>query len=171
MDKLGNAARACDGVALYDGTDKRNRQYALPYAHTRVALRLHLRSALRPARRCYRTAASFPFFWNAEPVPRGSRYERGAYGLRLFLRTTLPPASEKEVERLRGARLRAVWGTVRAMLYGVFGAKFSLAIFLAGAFTKAIPGIILQLILIPVLVFTRERAFPQLKEKGDRYGK
>ena len=58
---------------------------------------------------------------------------------------------------------RVVWGCVRALLYGVFGAKFSLAIFIAGAFTKAIPGIILQLILIPVLVLTLERIFPKLK--------
>lgn len=66
---------------------------------------------------------------------------------------------------------RAVWGTVRAALYGVFGAKFSLAIFLAGAFTKAIPGIILQIILIPVLVFTIEKTIPKLTDRKDRYGK
>lgn len=47
---------------------------------------------------------------------------------------------------------RVIWGIVRVAMTGVAGEAFTWAMFLAGAFTTAIPGIILQLILIPVLV-------------------
>ena len=44
------------------------------------------------------------------------------------------------------------------ILYGVSGNAFTWQIFIAGAFLNAIPGIILQLILIPVLMFALEKA-------------
>lgn len=47
---------------------------------------------------------------------------------------------------------RIVWGIVRVAMTGMAGEVFTWAMFLAGAFTTAIPGIIIQLILIPVLV-------------------
>lgn len=47
---------------------------------------------------------------------------------------------------------RIVWGIVRVAMTGMAGEAFTWAMFLAGAFTTAIPGIIIQLILIPVLV-------------------
>lgn len=53
---------------------------------------------------------------------------------------------------------RVVWGCVRVMLAGLSGSAFTWALFLAGAFTNAVPGIILQLVLIPVLVAAMERA-------------
>lgn len=53
---------------------------------------------------------------------------------------------------------RIVWGVVRVILAGLSGSSFTWALFLAGAFTNAIPGIILQLVLIPVLVIALERA-------------
>ncbi len=53
---------------------------------------------------------------------------------------------------------RIVWGTVRVVLAGLSGSTFTWALFLAGAFTNAIPGIILQLVLIPILVVAMERA-------------
>lgn len=53
---------------------------------------------------------------------------------------------------------RLVWGTVSLILYGVSGAAFTWQIFIAGAFLNAIPGIILQIILIPVLMFALEKA-------------
>ena len=53
---------------------------------------------------------------------------------------------------------RIVWGTVRLILAGLAGNSFSWAMFLAGAITNAIPGIILQLILIPILVIAMNRA-------------
>ena len=53
---------------------------------------------------------------------------------------------------------RAVWGIVRMILAGLSGSEFTWALFIAGAFTNAIPGIIMHLILIPVLVIVMERA-------------
>ena len=53
---------------------------------------------------------------------------------------------------------RVVWGAARVILAGLSGSAFTWALFLAGAVTNAIPGIILQLVLIPVLVAALERA-------------
>ena len=53
---------------------------------------------------------------------------------------------------------RIVWGTVRMILAGAAGLKFTWAMFQAGAFTNAVPGIILQIILIPILVIALNKA-------------
>ena len=53
---------------------------------------------------------------------------------------------------------RIVWGAARLILAGLTGSAFTWAIFLAGALTNAIPGIILHLVLIPALVIAMERA-------------
>ena len=53
---------------------------------------------------------------------------------------------------------RIVWGIARVVLAGLSGSTFTWALFLAGAVTNAIPGIILQIVLIPVLVNVMERA-------------
>ncbi len=45
---------------------------------------------------------------------------------------------------------RIVWGIARAIMSGVGG--FTWAMFIAGGFTKAIPGIIVQLILVPLII-------------------
>ena len=53
---------------------------------------------------------------------------------------------------------RIIWGLVQFFLAGLNGSVFTLDKFLAGAVTGAVPGIILQLILIPVLVIAMDRA-------------
>ena len=53
---------------------------------------------------------------------------------------------------------RAVWGIARLIIAGLSGNSFTWALFLAGAFTNAIPGIILHIVLIPVIVMVLERA-------------
>ena len=58
---------------------------------------------------------------------------------------------------------RIAWGIVRVLLSGVTGSAFTWAAFMAGAFTSAIPGIILHIALIPVLVMALQRALPWLK--------
>ncbi len=60
---------------------------------------------------------------------------------------------------------RVVWGLVRLLLAGLSGSEFSWALFLAGAFTKAVPGIILHIVLIPVLVMVLDRAGLVLSRK------
>ena len=52
---------------------------------------------------------------------------------------------------------RVVWGVVQTIQMGVFGNGFTMQMFLAGAFINAIPGIIAQLILIPVIMLALGR--------------
>ena len=52
---------------------------------------------------------------------------------------------------------RLVWGAVQFSIMGFDPSAFGLAAFTAGAFTNAIPGIILQIVLIPVLVMALEK--------------
>ncbi|MCH4888076.1 ECF transporter S component [Acidaminobacter sp. JC074] len=59
---------------------------------------------------------------------------------------------------------RVMWGSVRYILSQSFGIMFSWEMFLAGAFVTAIPGIILQLILIPVLVVSLKSEIMKLQE-------
>ena len=47
---------------------------------------------------------------------------------------------------------RLVWGVAQMAIMGLNGGSFPFSAFVAGAFTSAIPGIVLQLVLIPVLV-------------------
>ncbi|MBE6556592.1 MAG: ECF transporter S component [Ruminococcaceae bacterium] len=47
---------------------------------------------------------------------------------------------------------RAVWGVTKAALLGLSGKTFAFRAFLVGGFADALPGIVLQLILIPPLV-------------------
>lgn len=47
---------------------------------------------------------------------------------------------------------RVVWGIAMLACMGINGGSFNFAAFLAGAFFNAIPGIIVQIVLIPILV-------------------
>lgn len=52
---------------------------------------------------------------------------------------------------------RLVWGLAQAVIAGLTHSEFTMAAFLAGAVTKAVPGIIMHIVLIPVLVLVMER--------------
>lgn len=52
---------------------------------------------------------------------------------------------------------RVVWGIVRLIILGVTGSAFTWQMFMAGAFFNAIPGIVLQLILIPAIMVALNR--------------
>lgn len=47
---------------------------------------------------------------------------------------------------------RIVWGIAQFILLGMSGGSFTWAAFVAGAFTSAVPGIVLQLVIIPVVM-------------------
>ena len=47
---------------------------------------------------------------------------------------------------------RLVWGAAQFFLQKIVGVDFTLAMFIAGAVTTAVPGIILHIVIIPVLV-------------------
>ena len=47
---------------------------------------------------------------------------------------------------------RVVWGIAKAVLLGVAGKPFGLEAFLVGGFADAVPGLILQFVLIPLIM-------------------
>lgn len=53
---------------------------------------------------------------------------------------------------------RLVWGAAAMVFYGLAGTAFTVQMFMAGAFLNAIPGIILQLVMLPPLVLALEKA-------------
>ena len=53
---------------------------------------------------------------------------------------------------------RLVWGGAQYILLGMQGKQFSASAFYAGAVSQAIPGIILQIVLIPVIVMLLQKA-------------
>lgn len=52
---------------------------------------------------------------------------------------------------------RAVWGVAQVVLLGISGGSFTWSMFMAGAFFKAVPGIIIQLILLPTVMVALNR--------------
>ena len=52
---------------------------------------------------------------------------------------------------------RVVWGIAQIVLLGIGGGAFTWQLFLSGAFFSAIPGIVLQLILIPAIMVALNR--------------
>jgi len=62
---------------------------------------------------------------------------------------------------------RLLWGGAMFLCMGASGGRFTLAAFLAGAFTQALPGIVLQIVLIPPLVMLADKLMPP-SEKNER---
>lgn len=53
---------------------------------------------------------------------------------------------------------RIAWGIASVFLYGLSGTAFTWEIFMAGAFFNAIPGIIIQIIIVPIIIITLRKA-------------
>ena len=53
---------------------------------------------------------------------------------------------------------RVVWGVTSLVVFTITGAGFGWQVFFAGAVVNAIPGIIVQIVLIPILVLALQRA-------------
>ena len=93
-------------------------------------------------------------------------FELATYGfISGWLYRRLPRSRTSIYAALIAAMLagRVVWGAIRAVLSGVGASPFTWAAFLSGAFTSAIPGIIVHIVLIPLLVMALERALPWLR--------
>ena len=58
---------------------------------------------------------------------------------------------------------RVVMGVVNTLLYSAQGNAYTFAAFIAGAFVNALPGIVIQLVAIPLLVPLIERV-PGVKD-------
>ena len=94
-------------------------------------------------------------------------FELFTYGLVAgLLYYYLPKKTWAVYASLIGAMLagRAVWGVVRVILYGFGKVPFGWTAFLSGAFVKAVPGIIVQIVLIPILVITLRKPLLRLTE-------
>lgn len=89
------------------------------------------------------------------PTALSMAFELATYGaVAGLLYRLLPKKTGNTYISLVGAMIagRVVWGAVQYVIFGLRGTTFTAAAFLAGAVTTAIPGIILQLVLIPPLV-------------------
>ena len=94
------------------------------------------------------------------PTAVAMSFELATYGLLAgFLYAHLPKKKSFIYVSLLAAMLagRVVWGGVNYILMGIQGKPFTFSAFLAGAFTGAIPGIILQIVLLPPLVILANR--------------
>lgn len=97
-------------------------------------------------------------------IPNGvaMAFELATYGLiiglmyKLFPKKLLGMYASLLISMVFG---RAVWGIARLVIAGIVGNEFTIKMFIAGAFTQAIPGIIIQLVLIPPLVIVCKRQF------------
>lgn len=88
-------------------------------------------------------------------------FEMGTYGaVSGFLYRAMPRRRGHIYLPLLSAMLtgRLVWGGVQFLLAGLRHTDFTLSLFLAGAVTTALPGILVQLVLIPLLVSAVENA-------------
>ncbi len=89
------------------------------------------------------------------PIGISMSLELAAYGFFSgFLYKLLPKKKVYIYVSLIGAMLcgRIVWGVARTVLYGLGKSEFGFAAFISGAFLNAVPGIIIQIVLIPVIV-------------------
>ena len=94
------------------------------------------------------------------PTAVAMSFELCAYGLLAALfRRILPKHPLYIYPALILAMLggRIVWAIVSLILYGIQGNEFTFTIMMNGAFLNAIPGIIVQLVIIPPIVMLAER--------------
>ena len=95
------------------------------------------------------------------PIAISMAFELATYGLVSGLvwhrvKHTLPMMYAALVSAMVAGRL--VWGAVRFVLAGLSGTAFPFSAFLSGALLTAVPGIIAQLILIPLILSSLQKA-------------
>ena len=89
------------------------------------------------------------------PIGLAMTFELAAYGLIIgLLYKKLPKSMPFLYASLIGAMLagRVVWAAAMTVISGVSEVHFSFEMFTTMAFVNAIPGIVLQLILVPVII-------------------
>lgn len=95
------------------------------------------------------------------PIGLGMAFELAAYGaLAGILYRLLPKKVPYIYVSLVGAMLggRVIWGLARLVFTGLADTAFPFSAFIAGAFVQAWPGIVLQLLLLPLLVLALKKA-------------
>ena len=104
---------------------------------------------------------------NLFPMALCMAFELAAYGaIAGIMHKLLPKKKISIYSSLLVAMItgRIVWGCAMYIFTGIDGSAFTFSAFIAGAFTNAIPGIIIQIILIPVLVMLLEN--PKIIKSG-----
>jgi uncharacterized membrane protein len=94
------------------------------------------------------------------PTAVGMAFELATYGVLCgLLYRKLPKKPVNTYVTLISAMIggRIVWGIVSILLYGMQGNAFSWQLFMGGALLNAIPGIVVQLVLIPIIVMILEK--------------
>lgn len=104
----------------------------------------------------------FSLFGAPVLIPTGIAmcFELAGYGFASgFLYRHLPRKKANVYAALAGAMIfgRLAWAATRVVLYGLGKSPFGWAAFFSGAFINAVPGIIVQIVLIPLLVMTLEK--------------
>lgn len=98
------------------------------------------------------------------PTAAAMAAEMAVYGLVTgFLYARLPKKKSSIYIALIAAMIcgRLAWGAASLALYGVAGKAFSWQMFLAGAFINAVPAVILQIVLVPVIIMALKNAVPE----------
>lgn len=96
------------------------------------------------------------------PTAAAMAFELAAYGLIsgfLYMRSqkqNLVTVYSSLIAAMIGGRI--VWGIVQLILLSINGGAFTWTLFISGALLNAIPGIIVQLILIPVIMYALDKA-------------
>ena len=175
---IGNVYGNWSDSSVYNRSNPTDWQYAASNAYTGIILRLGLWQYgmmvgfILPLLR-YLLFGMPPIF----PIGVSMTFELAAYGAVIGL--IMQQLSKKSAAgkgknyvlnlyvSLIGAMLagRLVWGLVRFILTQVTMEPFTFEMFMAGAFLGAIPGIVIQVILIPGVMVVLERA-GVLKEDG-----
>ena len=89
------------------------------------------------------------------PTAVGMAFELATYGaVAGLLYYALKKTKFRTYLSLLGAMItgRIVWGVVSIAIYQMMGAAFTWQMFIAGAFITAIPGILVQLVIIPPII-------------------
>jgi uridine kinase/uncharacterized membrane protein len=94
------------------------------------------------------------------PTATAMAFELAAYGaiigifIKIFKKSLGGIYASLIIAMLGG---RVVWGIVTAILLNINGGAFTFAAFIAGGFANAVPGIVLQLFLIPSIVLAMSK--------------
>ena len=101
------------------------------------------------------------FSMPAMPNALTMAFELAAYGaISGILYAKLPKNKWRTLLTLLIAMVagRILWGIASLFIYGIGNSAFTWQMFIGGAILNAVPGIILQFILIPILILSLEKA-------------
>ena len=95
------------------------------------------------------------------PAGVAMAFELAVYGGTAGILYSLMPRQKRTIYAVLLTAMiagRLVWGLAHVIIAGLTGSEFTIALFIAGAVTNAVPGIILHIVLIPILVMAMNRA-------------